>query len=141
MAIKVRARMRTLDLYSGHADAPELKAWLTDRLPVRRGVFLVHGEDSPLKALQSSLADLERVPGAIIPEIDDVYDLAGDRAVRIEHREERLPGASAGHRDWHNDYAELLLGINDAMETAADRKAKGVIIRRIMDALKDGARS
>jgi metallo-beta-lactamase family protein len=24
--IKVRARMRTLDLYSGHADGPELKA-------------------------------------------------------------------------------------------------------------------
>jgi metallo-beta-lactamase family protein len=42
--IKIRARMRTLDLYSGHADGPELKAWLSDRLPVRRGVFLVHGE-------------------------------------------------------------------------------------------------
>ena len=132
--------MRTLDLYSGHADGPELKAWLADRLPVRRGVFLVHGEDAPLKALQSSLADLDHVPGAIIPEIDDVYDLAGDRAVRIERHEERLPGASAGHRDWHNDYAELLLEINDAMEAAAGRNAKGVIIRRIRDALKDGAR-
>ena len=138
--VKVRAHMRTLDLYSGHADGPELKAWLADRLPVRRGVFLVHGEDAPLKALQSSLADLEHVPGAIIPEIDDVYDLAGDRAVRIERHEERLPAASAGHRDWHNDYAELLLEINDAMEAAAGRNAKGVIIRRIRDALRDGAR-
>lgn len=106
--IKIRARMRALDLYSGHADAPELKAWLSDCLPVRRGVFLVHGEDSPLKALQASLADLDRVPAAIIREIDGVYDLAGDRAVRIERYEERLPPASAGHRDWHNDYAELL---------------------------------
>ena len=132
--------MRTLDLYSGHADGPELNAWLAQRLPVRRGVFHVHGEDPPLKALQSSLGDLDRVPGAIIPEIDDVYDLAGDRAVRIERHEERLPGASAGHRDWHNDYAELLLEINDAVEAAAGRKAKGVVIRRIRDALKDGAR-
>jgi metallo-beta-lactamase family protein len=134
--VKVRARMRILDLYSGHADGPELKAWLSDRLPVRRGVFLVHGEDPPLKALQSALADLDHVPGAIIPEIDDVYD----RAVRIERHEERLPGASAGHRDWHNDYAEMLLEISDAMEAAADRNAKGVIIRRIREALRDGAR-
>jgi len=138
--VKVRARMRTLDLYSGHADGPELKAWLSDRLPVRRGVFLVHGEDAPLKALQSSLAGLDHVPEAIIPEIDDVYDLTGDRAARIERHEERLPGSSAGHRDWHNDYAELLFEINDAIEGAADRRAKEVIIRRIRGALKDGSR-
>lgn len=135
--VKVRARMRTLDLYSGHADGPELKAWLAERLPVRRGVFLVHGEDPALEALQSSLVDLGHVPGAIIPEIDEDYDLAGDRSVRIEPHEERLPGVSAGHRDWHNDYAELLLEINDAVEGAADRKAKGVIIRRIREVLKD----
>ena len=133
--VKVRARVRTLDLYSGHADEPELKAWLADRLPVRRGVFLVHGEDPALKALQSSLSSLDHVPDAIIPGIDDVYDLAGDHAVRVERHGERLSSASAGHRDWHNDYAEMLLEINDAIETAADRKAKGVIIRRIRDAL------
>jgi metallo-beta-lactamase family protein len=138
--VRVRAHMRTLDLYSGHADGPELKAWLAERLPVRRGVFLVHGEDAPLKALQSSLANLDHVPGAIIPDIDDVYDLAGDHAVRIERHGERLPPASAGHRDWHNDYAELLLEIGDAVEAAAGRKAKGVIIRRVRDALRDGTR-
>ncbi|WP_201833898.1 MBL fold metallo-hydrolase [Microvirga zambiensis] len=137
--VKVRARMRTLDLYSGHADGPELKAWLEERMPVRRGIFLVHGEDAPLKALQSSLADLDHVPRAIIPEIDDAYDLGGDQAVRIERHEGRLPGASAGHRDWHNDYAELLLEINDAVEAAADRRAKGIVIRRIRDALKNDA--
>lgn len=137
--VKVRARMRTLDLYSGHADAPELKAWLADRLPVRRGVFLVHGEDAPLKALQSSLDELDHVPDVIVPEIDDIYDLAGDRAVPLDRPEARLPASSAGHRDWHNDYAELLLEINDAVEAAADRKAKGVIIRRIREALGAGA--
>lgn len=136
--VKVSARMRTLDLYSGHADGPELKAWLSGRLPVRRGVFLVHGEDPALKALQSSLAGLEHAPDALIPEIDDVYDLTGDRATRVDRRPPRMPGSSAGHRDWHNDYAELLLEINDAVEAAADRKGKGVIIRRIREALNSG---
>ncbi|WP_162820394.1 MBL fold metallo-hydrolase RNA specificity domain-containing protein [Microvirga calopogonii] len=135
--VKVRARMRTLDLYSGHADGPELKAWLADRLPVRRGIFLVHGEDPALKALQKSLADIGHAPGAIIPEIDDIYDLTGDHAVRVESQDGRLPSTSAGHRDWHNDYAQLLLEISEAVDAAADRKAKGVIIRRIRDALKD----
>ncbi|WP_370644892.1 MBL fold metallo-hydrolase RNA specificity domain-containing protein [Microvirga sp. ACRRW] len=139
--VKVRARMRTLDLYSGHADGPELKAWLAKRLPVRRGIFLVHGEDAPLKALQASLADLDRAPTAIIPEIDDIYDLAGDAATRVERPEERVRPASAGHRDWHNEYAELLIDINDAIAAAADRKAKGVIIRRIKNALRDRARN
>ncbi len=135
--IKVRARMRTLDLYSGHADGPELKAWLAERLPVRRGIFLVHGEDPALKALQSSLAGLKQAPDALIPEIDDIYDLAGEGPVRIDIRQPRMPGSSAGQRDWRNDYAELLLEINDAVEAAADRRGKGVIIRRIRDALKD----
>ena len=52
----------------------------------------------------------------------------------------RLPAASDGHRDWHNDYSELLLEINDAIEKAADRKAKEVVIRRLRDALKEGGR-
>ena len=139
--IQVRARMRTLDLYSGHADGPELKAWLSDRLPVRRGIFLVHGEDPALKALQSSLAGLEHAPGAVIPEIDDVYDLAGETAARIERGGQRLPASSTGRRDWHNDYAELLLDIDNAIAAAADRKSKGVVIRRIRDALKEPDRA
>ena len=134
----MRARMRTLDLYSGHADAPELKAWLQERFPIRRGLFLVHGEDSALQALQSSLAGLAQVPTATIPAMDAVYDLSDDRAVLVDSPDQRLPRSSAGHRDWHNDYAELLLEINDAIEAAADRKAKEVVIRRIKNALKDG---
>jgi metallo-beta-lactamase family protein len=130
--VRVRARLRTLDLYSGHADAPELKAWLEDRLPVRRGVFLVHGETPALKALQSIIEVDNR---AIIPELDDVYELSGERAARIEDQERRLPAAMAGHRDWHNDFSQLLLDLNAAVESAADRKAKAVIIRRVRRAL------
>jgi metallo-beta-lactamase family protein len=139
--VKVRARMRTLDLYSGHADAPELKAWLADRLPVRRGVFLVHGEEPALGALQSSLADLAQAPRATIAELDDAFDLTGQQPARVEHPEPRLPRSSMGHRDWHNDYAELLLEINDALEKAADKKAKAVIVRRVRRALEGRSQS
>ena len=37
--ITVRARILSIDLYSGHADGPELAAWLKERLPIRSQVF------------------------------------------------------------------------------------------------------
>ena len=51
--IEVRARIRSLDLYSGHADGPELAEWMAKRKPVRCGVFLVHGEDEAMAGLRA----------------------------------------------------------------------------------------
>ncbi|WP_150117574.1 MBL fold metallo-hydrolase [Microvirga vignae] len=135
--VRVRARMRSLDLYSGHADGPELKTWLTERLPVRRGVFLVHGEEVPLQALQSSLSGT--VPGdrVVIPELDDIYELSGDKAVQVDDHERRLEPAVVGRQDWSNDYSKLLIDINEALDKAADKRAKAVIVRRLRRALKE----
>lgn len=135
--VRVRARIRSLDLYSGHADGPELKTWLTERLPVRCGVFLVHGEDVPLKTLQASLKGT--VPGdhVIIPELDDIYELSGDKAVQVDKHERRLEPAVVGRQDWSNDYSKLLIDINEALDKAADKRAKDVIIRRLRHALKE----
>jgi len=137
--IKVRARMRSLDLYSGHADGPELTTWLTERLPIRRGVFLVHGEEAPLKALQASLADV--VPGGsiVIPELDDIYDLSGEKAVQVDDHERRLEPAAVGHQDWSNEYSRLILDINEALEKAADKRSKAVILRRLRRVLMEEA--
>jgi metallo-beta-lactamase family protein len=129
--VRVRARMRTLDLYSGHADGPELRAWLADRLPVRRGVFLVHGEEPALTALQSSLGEATPSGRAIIPEIDDIYELGTEKPVLIDDHARRVAQSVPGRRDWHNELAELLLDINEAVDKAADRKAKAVLIRRL----------
>jgi metallo-beta-lactamase family protein len=134
--VKVRAKMRTLDLYSGHADGPELKSWLTERLPVRRGIFLVHGETPALEALQASLGDVISVGRAVIPELDDIYDLAGEKAVPVEPRERRLESSVVGRQDWHNDYSKLLLDINEALDKAADKRAQAVILRRLRRALE-----
>ncbi|WP_230530157.1 MBL fold metallo-hydrolase [Microvirga roseola] len=139
--IKVRARLRTLDLYSGHADGPELKAWLSERLPVRRGIFLSHGEEPALNALQASLEGLSPSGRPIIPDIDDIYDLSGERAELMDGHEHRLAPASAGRQDWHNDYAKLLLDIDAALDAAADRRTKAVLLRRLRRALEEGAES
>jgi metallo-beta-lactamase family protein len=46
--IKVAARIRMIDDYSGHADGSELARWSAARRPIRRGVFLVHGEEKAI---------------------------------------------------------------------------------------------
>ena len=51
----VRARIRSIDLYSGHADGPELADWIRKRLPIAEDVFLVHGEPPALAGLAARL--------------------------------------------------------------------------------------
>lgn len=135
--VKVRARMRSLDLYSGHADGPELEAWLADRLPVRRGVFLVHGEEPALDALRSALGAPSGSGVAIIPDLDDIYELDGEKPVLTADQERRMAQSIPGQRDWHNELAALQLDINEALDKAADRKARAVIIRRLRRALDE----
>lgn len=54
--IAVRARIRSIDVYSGHADGAELAAWLSARKPIRKGVFLVHGEEAGNRCSAPTLA-------------------------------------------------------------------------------------
>ena len=74
--IKVAARIRRLDEYSGHADGPELARWIASRRPIQRGVFLVHGEEPALAGLAERIAE-RTVPAAKIftPLLDDIYEL------------------------------------------------------------------
>jgi metallo-beta-lactamase family protein len=48
--IKVAARIRMIDEYSGHADGTEIARWIAARRPIQRGVFLVHGEETAIRS-------------------------------------------------------------------------------------------
>jgi len=136
--IKVRARIRRIDDYSGHADGPELARWVAARRPIRRGVFLVHGEEPALRAMEERIAE-RTVPAAAVftPLLDDVYELAtrAPTPLNVTHRRRLAPEAVV-NLDWHNDMSRLILDINDAMEAAADDRARGVVIRRLRRALE-----
>ena len=49
----------------------------------------------------------------------------------------RLAPEQVARRDSHNDEARLMLDIGDALEVAADEKARAVIIRRLRRALEE----
>jgi metallo-beta-lactamase family protein len=140
-AFKVRARIRAIDLYSGHADGPELRAWIEKRLPLRHQLFLIHGEVPALLGLQARLAGILDPERIVLPAIDQAFDLTpvGAKPLTIAPPP-RVGPDEVGHLDWHNDVSKLLLDVNAALSGAADDRARKVIVRRLRRALEEEAR-
>ena len=63
--MKVAARIRCIDEYSGHADGPELERWIGARRPIHRGVFLIRGEEPAISGLSDRISE-RTVPAAQI---------------------------------------------------------------------------
>ncbi|WP_237151653.1 MBL fold metallo-hydrolase RNA specificity domain-containing protein [Oryzibacter oryziterrae] len=135
--IQVRARIRKLDLYSGHADGPELATWVKKRQPVAAGVFMIHGEDPALEGLRQRLAEFLPREKILQPRLDSAFRLTRSEAVDISETAPppRIDPVHAGRMDWHNDVQSLLIDIHAELAKAADAKARGVILRRLKRAL------
>lgn len=139
--ITVRARIRDLDVYSGHADRQELLAWIEARLPVRRGMFLTHGEDSALAGLREGIVatgfDRSRV---IVPRLDQTFELfpaAAARLVKTAGGSRLAPQAEAltAGKDWHNDYAALVLDLQHRLQGTADERSRRKLLRKLRRAI------
>lgn len=132
-AIEVRARIRTMDLYSGHADAGGLIDWISARRPIGRGIFLVHGEAPAREALRARLDD----KNIFLPQLDDIYELTADGARSVVPATRRMAPEKLGHLDSHNDLSRLLLDIGTAVDRIADERGRAVLIRRLRRALDE----
>ncbi len=137
--IRVAARIRAMDEYSGHADGSEITRWIAARRPIQRGLFLVHGEEQAIAGLAERVAE-RIIPSAKLfqPVLDDIYELSTPAPMLLDvaHRR-RLAPEAVTHLDWHNEMSRLVLDIDDQIAAAADDRARGVIIRRLRRALAD----
>lgn len=134
----VRARIRSIDLYSGHADGAQIVSWLQARLPIRRGLFLVHGEELAIAGLVNLVKPVLGTDMVIAPALDDCFELTDSGARRLSGgHAPRLPIEQVAHLDSHNKASELFLDINDALASLPDEKARGVLIRKLRRALAD----
>jgi metallo-beta-lactamase family protein len=134
--IEVKARIRQLDLYSGHADASELVAWVKDRCPVRNAIFLTHGEESGLSALKSRLSAVFSPEAILAPQIDEAFELSKSSFRKIDLNEpRRLAPEKVARLDWHNELSRLLLDVSEAVNQQADERGRAAIIRRLKRAL------
>jgi metallo-beta-lactamase family protein len=128
--IQVRARIRSLDVYSGHADARGLVAWVQARGPVRAEVFLAHGEPPALAGLKDRLAAAGTpADRMLIPAIDQSFDLTGGRA-RAGEGARRIAPEAPGQLDWHNARAALLIDLDRRLERLDDA-ARMALLRRL----------
>ena len=127
--IRVGARIRTLDAYSGHADATDLVNWLKARGQVGGSVLLDHGEPVALEALRARLAD-----GGwrtAVPAMDDAFVLTKTSAERLVGGRPRLAPGQAARLDWHNDRADFLVRLNEVLQAQPDDGARTALLQRL----------
>lgn len=137
--IQVRARIRQIDVYSGHADGDELLAWMKARSPIKRAAFLTHGEEGSLSALRVGLIGAGMAEDRIvIPRLDDEIDLLDHGTEMLSKRApRRLTPEAVSRPDWHNDLAQFSLDLREALDGSADDKNRKTILRRLRNVLEE----
>ncbi len=135
--VVVRARIRNLDVYSGHADRRELLAWIKDRLPIRRGVFVTHGEEKALSRLKKGVSDLGvESSRVIVPRLDQTFVLHPAAAARLAKpaaasRIDSQAQALIIGKDWHNEYAQFVLDLQHRLRRTADDRSRQQLMQRL----------
>jgi len=136
--IRVNARIHKMDEYSGHADGAELENWIKARLPIRKGLFLSHGEDVAIDGLKTRIARAVLPAKQVYaPAFDEMYTLTPQGARPEPSTRRRLEPEAVTHLDSHNDVSKFILALNDKIEAAADERARRLIVRRLNKALDE----
>jgi metallo-beta-lactamase family protein len=131
--IAVKARIRTIDSFSAHADQQELVRWVERRLPVRRGLFLTHGEPGAMIAFRGHLAAVGVDPELILmPALDAVFTLSANQPPEAVPGPSRLPPeAAALPADWHNAHSRLVLDVHRRLAALPDDTARLRLLDRL----------
>jgi metallo-beta-lactamase family protein len=71
----VRAKIETINAFSGHADKNELRAWAEKVTGPPRGIFVVHGEEEPANAFAATLRELHPQSDVRVPAFGESVEL------------------------------------------------------------------
>ncbi len=137
--IAVRARVREIDVYSGHADAVELVRWIEARKPISGSIFLTHGEPNNLDGLRSRLNRAGFVSDRIrIAALDEAYELSHARpASPTITGSPRIPPERVASLDWHNARVAFLTALQHALDGAEDDAARERLLARVAAAIAE----
>jgi metallo-beta-lactamase family protein len=138
--VAVKARIKSIDVYSGHADRSQLLEWLRQRLPADKAksgqIFLTHGEPASIAGLRQGLIDLGIDAQALfVPTLDQGFRLeAGAPPAPIAGPARLLPEA-VNRPDWHNAYAALLLDLPRLLAALPSDKARARMLAELRQQL------
>jgi metallo-beta-lactamase family protein len=129
--LHVAARIRSIDVYSGHADATGLHAWIKARRP-KGSIFLVHGEPENREGLRRRLIAAGTAASRIIePAMDAVYALSPEGPAVEEPSTPRIEPRAAARLDWHNQRSEFLARLNESLDQAVDDTAREALLAKL----------
>ncbi|MEQ8285067.1 MBL fold metallo-hydrolase [Thalassospira sp.] len=130
--IEVRARIRTLDVYSGHADQEMLLHWTKDRLPVSRRIFLTHGEQGARAAFEQALI-AQGIPANQIslPMLDETVALQKG-GVKAIVPTPRISGEELSRDDWHNLYAGTVTALSEKLRSLKSDTERRDILEKVL---------
>jgi metallo-beta-lactamase family protein len=135
--VAVNARIRRIGNYSAHADQGELIQWVKERLPVRAGIFLTHGDDQAREVLSEHLvAEGVAADRIFLPGLDESVTLRVDEKPSIRHEQPSRVAPADMTRDWDNDYAAFLLTLGNKLEGMDDPDAQRALLAKLRAALK-----
>jgi metallo-beta-lactamase family protein len=130
--IKVAARIRSLDIYSGHADAAGLLKWAQTRAPIRGSIFLTHGEPDSRDGLQGRLQGAGvAAKGVVAPLLDSCFRLEGVDAIPEAVSAPRIPVEAPARHDWHNARADFLNQLAKTLQAAPSDQAREQLIAKL----------
>jgi len=119
--IAVRARIRSIDSYSAHADRAGLIDWITARLPIGGSLFLDHGEREAIAMLKDAAGRL--TDSVVAPILGDTYRLRpGAMAEKIASHP--MVPASATESDWQNDYARFSVDLKHRLTQIREQEVR-----------------
>ncbi|MDR3506641.1 MAG: MBL fold metallo-hydrolase [Caulobacteraceae bacterium] len=131
-SIRVRAQIRNLDVYSGHADARGLVKWAQARKPIGGTVFLAHGEPKALQGLKRRLTEADFPEGRIqIAAMDQRFRLTRALAEPLESGPPRISAPATASLDWHNVRSQLLLDLDARLEQAGNDDERAALLSRL----------
>jgi len=137
--IQVRARVRALEIYSGHADQGALLAWAKARGPVSGTIFLAHGEPEGLEGLRDALIAAGVAPAQLaIPALDERFRL-GRGSAAAQAGEARIRPGAAARPDWHNARARLMLDLNARLEALPSDAAREALLAALAQSVSAGS--
>lgn len=129
--LHVAARIRSIDVYSGHADATGLHAWIKARRP-NGSIFLVHGEPENREGLRRRLIAAGTEASRIIePAMDAIYALSPEGLAVEEPSTPRIEPRAAARLDWHNQRSEFLARLNESLDQAVDDAAREALLAKL----------
>ncbi|WP_374514913.1 MBL fold metallo-hydrolase [Brevundimonas sp.] len=127
--VRVGARIRMLDSYSGHADATGLVDWLNDRAPLAGTVMVNHGEPDAAAVLAARLGAAGY--RASTPRLDETWVLDRTSGQPMPRDRARLEAGQATRPDWHNDRSAFLVALNETLQRLPNDAEREALLGRL----------